>query len=59
MGIGLTCVHVSEGLVWSAVLVAFAKVMRGWLQRPAVQRSLDRMTVTVICSFGLKLALGN
>lgn len=44
-GVLLTCVHVVEGLLWSAVLVGFARTVRGWLQRPTARRMLDRVTV--------------
>ena len=59
MGLLLTSVHVLEGLLWSGVLVAFAGVLRGWLQRPAARRVLDRVTGTVILAFGLQLAIGD
>lgn len=59
MGVALTCVHVVEGLLWSATLVAFAQVLRGWLRRPVAQRVLDRITGTVIVGFGVKLAIGD
>lgn len=58
-GVLLTCVHVAEGLLWSAVLVAFARVVRGRLQRPSVRRVLDRVTGTVVAGFGVRLALGD
>ncbi len=59
MGVLLTCVHVVEGLLWSAVLVGFAHTVRGWLQRPAARRLLDRVTGVVIVGFGLKLAVSD
>ena len=58
-GVLLTGVHVAEGLLWSAVLVAFAHVLRGWLHRPAARRLLDRVTGTVVAGFGVRLALGD
>ncbi|MFC8448059.1 LysE family translocator [Kitasatospora sp. NPDC057223] len=58
-GVLLTCVHVAEGLLWSAVLVGFARVVRGSLQRPAVRRALDRVAGTVVAGFGVRLALGD
>ncbi|MFD7238147.1 LysE family translocator [Streptomyces syringium] len=58
-GLLLTCVHILLGLLWSMALIAFAQVLRGWLQRPAARRALDRVTGTVIAGFGLKLALGD
>ncbi|MDG4863743.1 LysE family translocator [Streptomyces sp. T-3] len=57
MGLLLTCVHIALGLVWSATLIAFARVLRGWLQRPSARRTLDRVTGTVVAGFGLRLAL--
>lgn len=56
-GVALTCVHVVEGVLWSAVLVGFAKAVRGWLRRPSARRLMDRVTGTVVVGFGLKLAL--
>jgi threonine/homoserine/homoserine lactone efflux protein len=59
MGTLLTCVHVTEGLIWSAVLVAFAGVLRNWLRRPVARRVMDRVTGVVVVGFGLRLALGD
>ncbi|GAA1167100.1 threonine/homoserine/homoserine lactone efflux protein [Kitasatospora gansuensis] len=56
MGVLLTSVHVAEGLVWSAVLVAFARAIRGWLRRPAARKLMDRLTGVVVVGFGLRLA---
>lgn len=56
MGVLLTSVHVAEGLLWSAVLVAFARAVRGWLRRPAARKVMDRLTGVVIVGFGLRLA---
>lgn len=58
-GVALTCVHVVEGLLWSAVLVGFAQAVRGWLRRPAARRLLDRVTGAVVIGFGLKPAASN
>ncbi|MER7844541.1 LysE family translocator [Kitasatospora sp. NPDC096077] len=58
-GVALTCVHVVEGMLWSTVLVGFARVLRGWLRRPAARRLMDRVTGAVVVGFGLKLALGD
>ncbi|MFJ9771043.1 LysE family translocator [Kitasatospora sp. NPDC101157] len=59
VGVALTCVHVVEGLLWSTVLVGFARVLRGWLRRPAARRVMDRVTGAVVVGFGLKLALAD
>ncbi|MFJ7243826.1 LysE family translocator [Kitasatospora sp. NPDC098652] len=58
-GVALTCVHVVEGVLWSTVLVGFARVLRGWLRRPAARRAMDRVTGAVVVGFGLKLALAD
>jgi threonine/homoserine/homoserine lactone efflux protein len=58
-GVLLTCVHVVEGALWSAVLVGFARVLSGWLRRPVARRALDRVTGVVVVGFGLRLALGD
>ncbi|MFF3785960.1 LysE family translocator [Streptomyces sp. NPDC001933] len=59
MGLLLTSVHILMGLVWSAVLVGFARVLHGWLRKPQARRLLDRITGTVIAAFGVRLALGD
>ncbi|MFJ8850198.1 LysE family translocator [Streptomyces sp. NPDC102437] len=59
MGLLLTSVHILMGLVWSAVLVGFARVLHGRLRRPQARRVLDRITGTVIAAFGVRLALGD
>ncbi|MFF9642115.1 LysE family translocator [Kitasatospora aureofaciens] len=58
-GVALTCVHVVEGVLWSTVLVGFARVLRGWLRRLAARRVMDRVTGAVVVGFGLKLALAD
>ncbi|WP_432924958.1 LysE family translocator [Microbispora sp. CA-135349] len=57
MGVLLAGVHVCEGLVWSALLIGFTGMMRGWLRRPPVKRVLDRLTGLVVIGFGLRLAV--
>nr|WP_308294061.1 LysE family translocator [Streptomyces sp. UNOC14_S4] len=59
MGLLLASVHVLLALVWSTVLIAFARAMRGWLRKPVARRVLDRVTGGVIVGFGVKLALGD
>ncbi|MEU3355911.1 LysE family translocator [Streptomyces sp. NPDC037389] len=58
MGLALASVHVVLALVWSFVLVGFARVLRDWLRRPAARRVMDRVTGTAIVGFGVKLAVG-
>ncbi|MEU8178908.1 LysE family translocator [Microbispora hainanensis] len=57
MGVLLAGVHVCEGLVWSAVLIGFTGILRGWLRRPPVKRALDRLTGVIVIGFGLRLAV--
>ncbi|MFG2563626.1 LysE family translocator [Streptomyces sp. NPDC048496] len=59
MGLLLTTVHILIGLMWSAVLVGFARVLHGWLSKPQARRLLDRITGTVIVAFGVRLALSD
>ncbi|MEU6845874.1 LysE family translocator [Streptomyces sp. NPDC046716] len=59
MGLALAGVHVALGLLWATVLIACARVLRGWLARPRARRVLDRVTGTVIAAFGVRLALGD
>ncbi|HEY8982602.1 MAG TPA: LysE family translocator [Streptomyces sp.] len=59
MGLLLTAVHILIGLLWSAVLIGFARVLHGWLRKPQARRLLDRITGTVIGIFGIRLALSN
>jgi threonine/homoserine/homoserine lactone efflux protein len=59
MGLLLTSVHILIGLLWSAVLIGFARVLQGRLSKPQARRVLDRITGTVIGVFGIRLALGN
>ncbi|GGL33944.1 LysE family translocator [Planomonospora parontospora] len=56
MGALLAGVHVCEGLLWSALLIGFTGLVRGWLSRPPVKRGLDRLTGLVVIGFGLRLA---
>jgi len=44
MGLLLTTVHILIGLLWSAVLIGFARALHGWLRKPQARRLLDRIT---------------
>ncbi|MDV9174500.1 LysE family translocator [Streptomyces sp. W16] len=57
-GVLLTGVHILLAVLWSCTLIAFARVLRGRLQRPSVRRCLDRVTGAAIAVFGLRLAFG-
>ncbi|PKV90024.1 LysE family translocator [Streptomyces sp. TLI_146] len=59
LGLLLTSVHVTLGLAWSAVLIAFTRMLRDWLRKPRAQQLLDRVTGTLIVGFGLRLALAD
>ncbi|MFE0651254.1 LysE family translocator [Streptomyces sp. NPDC059534] len=59
MGLLLTTEHILLGLLWSTVLIACARLLSGWLRRPAARRTLDRVTGTVIAAFGIRLAFGD
>ncbi|MDI2124841.1 LysE family translocator [Yinghuangia seranimata] len=58
-GVLLTSIHIVLGLVWSAVLIGFARVIRHQLAKPAARRVLDRVTGTIIAGFGLRLAMSD
>ncbi|MGA4539910.1 LysE family translocator [Uniformispora flossi] len=55
-GVALTSIHIALGLIWSSVLIGFARVLRSWLAKPVARRVLDRITGTLIAGFGLRLA---
>ncbi|GGV48463.1 lysine transporter LysE [Kitasatospora herbaricolor] len=58
-GLLLTSVHIVLGLLWSSVLIACARALRGRLSRPTARRLLDRVTGTVVAAFGIRLAFGD
>ncbi|MEV5711166.1 LysE family translocator [Actinoallomurus sp. NPDC052274] len=53
----LTGVHVTEGLLWCALLAVLADRLGGLLRRPAVASVLDRVAGTAFLGFALRLAL--
>ena len=53
----LTSIHVVEGLLWFAALIAATVPIAGLLRVPVVVQWLDRITGSVFVAFGLKLAL--
>ncbi|MEU8786639.1 LysE family translocator [Streptomyces sp. NPDC048637] len=55
----LAGVHILLASLWSSVLIACARALRGTLRRPAARRILDRISGTAIAGFGVHLALGN
>lgn len=58
-GLLLAGVHIVLGSLWSGVLIAFARSLRGTLRRPSARRVLDRISGTVIAAFGVRLAFGD
>lgn len=49
-------IHVAEGLLWFAVVVAAAGTARHLLTRPAVKRRLQQITGLAFIGFGLRIA---
>jgi threonine/homoserine/homoserine lactone efflux protein len=57
MGLLLAGVHDAEGITWFTVIISAVHLTRRFLESNRVQRLTDRITGTVLISFGLKLAL--
>lgn len=55
----LAGMHILLGLLWSGVLIAFARALRDRLRRPSARRILDRISGAVIAGFGVHLAVGD
>lgn len=51
----LASIHVVEGLVWFAALIAAVRPLSAWLRNTCVAKRLDRVTGTVFVGFGLRL----
>ncbi|MBC9719329.1 LysE family translocator [Streptomyces sp. TRM66268-LWL] len=58
-GVALAGIHVALGVLWSCVLIGFARILRDHLQRDSTRRLLDRIAGTVIGVLGVRLALGD
>jgi threonine/homoserine/homoserine lactone efflux protein len=56
-GVLLALVHVVESVIWFSVLIWGTRLMKSWLERPAVKVWLDRITGGVLVGFGIKVAL--
>lgn len=56
-GLLLTGIHVVEGLLWFAALIAATVPIAGLLRVPVVVQWLDRITGSVFVAFGIRLAL--
>jgi len=57
MGATLAAVHVLLGAVWFGFIIAAARFASRWLRRPAVARTIDGFTGTVLIAFGVRTAL--
>lgn len=54
---GMSFTHALIGLAWSGVLIAATRYFADKLRRPAVMKTMDRLTGCVFIGFGAKLAL--
>ncbi|MBI3677238.1 MAG: LysE family translocator [Proteobacteria bacterium] len=54
----LTLIHMSEGLLWFALLILATRPLSRWLQRAAVKRALDGFAGLVLVGFGGALLIG-
>ncbi len=57
MGLLLAGVHVLLGLIWLGALSTAATAASRRLRRPAVGRTIDGVTGTVLILFGVRTAL--
>ena len=53
----LVAIHILEGALWFAALIAATQPLGHWLRRPVVARRMNRLTGAVFIGFGAKLAL--
>lgn len=51
----LAGIHVVEGLLWFALLIAAVRPLSLWLRNARVAKTFDRITGTVFVGFGLRL----
>lgn len=51
----LASIHVGLSVLWFLLLIGAARHLQRWLERPRVQRVMDRITGLVFVAFGLKL----
>jgi len=59
MGLLLTAVHITLGLIWSTVLIASATALSTWLRKPRARKILDRVTGATIGVFALRLGFSD
>lgn len=53
---GLAMIHVLIGTLWSSTMIAATRPLSRWLKRPAVVRTMDRLTGLVFVAFAIRLA---
>jgi threonine/homoserine/homoserine lactone efflux protein len=51
----LASIHVIEGILWFAVLIAAVRPLSVWLRKMRVAKTFDRITGAVFVGFGLRL----
>jgi threonine/homoserine/homoserine lactone efflux protein len=56
MGVLLALVHDTESMIWFAVLIYGAHYLRRWLNSPRVERIIDRVTGSILVTFGIVVA---
>jgi threonine/homoserine/homoserine lactone efflux protein len=54
----LAGVHVSEGILWFALLIWLTDQLGRWLRRPRTLRAIDAVTGTVLVGFAARLVFG-
>lgn len=52
----LVAIHIFEGMLWFAALVAATQPLGHYLRRPGITRRMNRLTGLVFIGFGAKLA---
>jgi len=55
--LAMAAIHAALGLAWFALLIGATRKIGPWLARPAVSRTLDRLTGGLFVALGAKLAL--
>lgn len=56
MGVLLALVHDTESMIWFAALIYGAHYLRRWLGSPRVERIVDRVTGSILVTFGIVVA---
>lgn len=51
----LASIHVTEGILWFALLISATSALSTWLRRPRVAKAIDRTTGIVLIGFGAAL----